>query len=165
MDVEEGDDVSDATVNDAVRAWAQRCADSPHVSAPERAAWLLIAERGVECDAARARFGRRMAVKQCFRNAALTALGCTASDATGARYAEGFAEGTAGLWFHHAWVISADGVVIERTWDHLATRYIGVTFTRSQFTRPLGYCQLSEWPLGITLAPAFAGDVNDSHRG
>jgi hypothetical protein len=105
-----------------------------------------------------------MMQKLCFRNAALTAFGCTAFDPAGAHYAEGFAQGTAGLWFHHAWVVSSAGEVIERTWETPGDRYVGVILTRREFTHGWGGCQLSTWPIGISLAPVSAeGETHDAH--
>lgn len=147
-----------------VRAWAQRCADVTRGRLPEYAAWDQIAERGQEWDVAYNQNGKPyrggplMKPRNCFNNAARTALGFTAFDAEGCAYAEGFALSPLGLWCHHAWVVTAFGLVIERTWKVPGTRYAGVTFTSpEEFRRAPGCCQLAGFPLNHAWGPDLEG--------
>lgn len=148
------------TSKEEARAWAKQCADVTRGRMAESAAWDQIAERGQEWPVAyRAngkpyRGGAMMTPRQCFSNAARTVLGATAFDASGCQYAEGFARSAGtGLWIHHAWVVSAYGLVIERTWKVPGSRYVGVTIDGDQMTRPAGMCQLAKWPLDMAWAP------------
>ena len=148
-------------MSDEIREWARRCADVTRGRMPEYEAWDQIAERGEEWDVALCANGKPyqggglMTPKQCFSNSARTVLGLTAFDPTGCKYAEGFAQSAGlGLWMHHGWVVSASGLVIDRTWEEVGTRYVGVTF--DEFPRSPGCCQLTEWPLGIAWGPNYA---------
>jgi hypothetical protein len=96
-----------------------------------------------------------MARRMCFTNAAKTVLGMTAFDPEGCRYAEGFAVAASGLWVHHAWVLNAFGLVIERTWREAGSRYVGVTF-EGDLPRPAGCCQLADFPFDHAWAPYLA---------
>jgi hypothetical protein len=157
--------------DEEVRAWAKRCAVAVRTSPlalslstplPEVAVWDQIAERGHEYELARRKSGQvyhgvpLMTPRKCFANTARTIAGLTTFDPSGCRYAEGFALGYGGLWYHHAWVVSASGLVTERTWREPGTCYVGVTL--SEFPRQLGCCQLSDWPLGIAMGPGLAGE-------
>jgi hypothetical protein len=152
-----------------VRAWAKRCADVTRGRMAEGEAWELIAERGEEWQVARNRDGSpyrggpMMRKQQCFNNAARTALGLTAFDAEGCRYAEGFAlSAVTGMWVHHAWVLNAFGLVIDRTWEVPGERYVGVTFDDDQAARPWGMCQLASFPLDMPWGPYMEGRPEDA---
>jgi hypothetical protein len=153
------------TSAEEVRAWAKRCAEVTRGRLPEYAAWNQLAERGEEYEVAYQqngkpyRGGALMKPHNCFNNAARTALGFTAFDPDGCTYAEGFAL-SAGTrrWYHHAWVITTFGLVIERTWKIPGTRYAGVTFrSQEEFRREPGRCQLADFPLGIPWGPDLEG--------
>jgi hypothetical protein len=146
-----------------VRAWAKKCAEATRGRMPEYRAWDLIAERGQEWDVARhpngkpARGGPMMTPKMCFWNSARVIAGLTAYDPAGCQYAEGFAlSHRLGMWFHHAWVVSPAGLVLERTWDEPGDRYIGVTFKPGDTDKDFGCCQLDEYPFGTAWGPALA---------
>jgi len=153
---------------DDLRAWAKRCADVTRDRMPEFKAWDLIAERGQEFEVARRpngkvyRGGPMMTPKMCFWNSARVIAGLTAFDPAGCRYAEGFAQGALGMWFHHAWIVNSFGLVLERTWKKPGDRYVGVTFT--EFPRDLGYCQLEDWPLNMAWGPGYADRPKDADR-
>jgi hypothetical protein len=66
------------------------------------------------------------AIKECFRNAAFTAM------RRGVRYVEGYA--SAVIPVHHAWCADADGNVLEVTWDPPGSAYFGCEFD------PLAIC-------------------------
>lgn len=151
----------------AVRTWAQRCADSSRDLVPvETQIWDAIAERGCEWQLARTpdglpdHGGALLTPRLCFANAARTVHGMTRLNAAGCHYAEGFALSNLGFWFHHAWIISAAGLVIERTWPVPADRYVGV-ITSVPVAR-IGECQLTCWPAGIAFAPALVA-VAEKH--
>lgn len=148
-----------------LRAWAKRCADATRGRMAEGAAWDQIAERGREFEVARwpdgrpYRGGPLMTPRRCFSNAARTVLAQTAFDPEGCMYAEGFAlSAVTGMWVHHAWVASAFGLAVERTWEVPGDRYVGVTIDGGQMTRPPGMCQLARFPLDFPWAPFLAGD-------
>jgi hypothetical protein len=78
-------------------------------------------------------FRRQWARKQCFRNAAVVAMGGQAT------YVEDYAmSGTSGLLFEHAW-LTVDGVhAIDQTLpDALATEYLGIPFATAVLGRAL----------------------------
>jgi len=136
-----------------LRDTARRCADAARGMrlSLEADVWHAIADRGEEWQPPVKRRGQWMKQQQCFRNAALTAMGWTALDPDGLQYAEGFALNEFGLWVHHAWVVSQDGEVTDRTWREPGLRYLGVTFDADSFTRPLGNCQLTDEPCGFAF--------------
>jgi hypothetical protein len=140
-----------------LRAWAKKCADVTRGRMPEYVAWDLIAERGEEWEVARRpdgkpyRGGPLMTPKMCFTNAARIAGGLTSFNPEGYRYAEGWMLGPFGIWFHHGWVVTAAGLVIERTLKEPGDRYVGVTF--DEFPRDPGLCQLADWPFGHAWGP------------
>jgi hypothetical protein len=144
------------------REFAQRCADATRGRMPEYRAWDVIAERGHEWEVARYPDGRPyrggplMTPRMCFTNAARTVLGVTAFDPEGCAYAEGFALSPLGLWVHHAWVVNAYGLVIERTWREPGSRYVGVTF--DDWPRGPGLCQLSGHSLEMAWGPSLASN-------
>jgi hypothetical protein len=144
-----------------IRAWAKKCADVTRNRVAEFRAWDQIAERGQEWDLARRKDGKpyrggpMMTSGYCFWNAARVAAGETAFNPAGCKYAEGFAlSSRVGLWFHHAWVVNAAGLVIDRTWQAPADRYVGVTF--DEVIWEPGDCQLDEWALGTVIGPHYA---------
>jgi hypothetical protein len=145
-----------------VRAWAKRCADVTRGRMYESVAWDQIAERGAEWELARHpdgkpyRGGPLMTKRQCFTNTVRTVLGMTAFDPAGCRYAEGFALSSLGIWQHHAWVVNAAGLAVERTWREPGSRYVGVTFNAFRFRRDPGCCQLADDALGMAWAPELA---------
>jgi hypothetical protein len=68
---------------------------------------------------------------RCFGNAALTALGATTAPRYA--YAEGFAvDAYFRAWFYHAWNVTPEGAVIDRTWPETGLRYVGVSFADDQ---------------------------------
>jgi hypothetical protein len=144
-----------------VRAWARRCAEVTRGRMYESVAWDQIAERGQEWELARhpdgkpARGGPLMTPRQCFTNSARTVLGMTAFDPAGCRYAEGFALSSLGMWQHHAWVVNAAGLAVERTWREPGSRYVGVLF-EGTWPRHPGLCQLADDALGMAWAPHLA---------
>lgn len=116
-----------------LRAWASRCADVTRGRMAEYSIWEAIAEEGQEWKPRLTkagklyRAGRRMEATYCFYNSAATVLGEVAGSVpAGLRYAEGFALSSMGLWFHHAWCVMPDGLVLDRTWDQPGQRYVGV---------------------------------------
>jgi hypothetical protein len=145
--------------DEEIRVWAKKCVAVTHGIVAESVGWEQIAERGHEWGVARWKNGKpfrggpMLTPKRCFTNAARIRYGLTSFDPAGCQYAEGFTEGFLGLWYHHAWVINAAGLVIERTWQEPGTRYVGVTFDNSQLSRAPGQCQLSDWPFGIAMGP------------
>jgi hypothetical protein len=72
------------------------------------------------------RFGKK---HQCYNNA----FNLMSGDLT---YCEGFALMTqqhsmsALGEFHHAWLVAADGTVVERTWRQVGAAYYGIAFTQ-----------------------------------
>jgi hypothetical protein len=152
------------STTEEVRAWARRCADVTRGRLAEAEVWELIAERGQEwplafkADGTPYRGGPMMKPRFCFTNAAKTVLGLTAFDPEGCHYAEGFAQ-RYGTWFHHAWVVNAYGLVIERTWrgEPWPARYVGVTVELGEFGRVPGLCQLADWPLDTPWGPDLEG--------
>jgi hypothetical protein len=144
-----------------VRAWAKSLADLTRGRMPEYLIWDMVAERGREWSAAVCedgspdRGGPQMTPKECFRNVQCVVLGTVKSSHGRCRYAEGFALGYAGLWYHHAWAVNAAGLAVELTWDDAGERYIGVTVAKSVLGsyRETGCCQLTDWPLGTAWAP------------
>lgn len=144
-----------------VRAWAKGLADLTRGRMPEYLIWDMVAERGrewsadVDEDGLPRRGGPRMTAKECFRNSQLVALGVVSNSHGKCRYAEGFALGFAGLWYHHAWVVNAAGLAVELTWEDAGERYIGVTVTKSVLGtfHETGCSQLVNWPLGTAWAP------------
>lgn len=105
-------EVDDIPVLGSVRADAWWLADPVEFTPGGRANW----PKGM----------RRMASGRCFDNARSTHL------RTGLRYAEGFAL-MKGFWFHHAWNVTPDGVVVDRTGmsddAESADRYVGTSPT------------------------------------
>jgi len=144
------------------QAWARRCADVTRGRLAETEAWEQIAKRGEEWEVARHKNGKpfrggpMMTPNMCFTNSARIVGGLTSFDPHGCRYAEGFALGYLGLWYHHGWVVNAFGLVIERTWKEPGERYVGVTFT--DFPRDIGCCQLGDWPFGHAWGPKLADE-------
>jgi hypothetical protein len=130
---------------------------------PEYLIWDVVAERGREWDAARNkdgsldRGGPQMTPKECFRNVQCVVLGATENAHGRCQYAEGFALGFAGLWYHHAWAVNAAGLAVELTWDDAGERYIGVTVTKNVIGtfRDTGCCQLTDYPLDFAWAPSM----------
>jgi hypothetical protein len=61
--------------------------------------------------------------KMCFRNAGHVALD---HDRDGWQYVEGYGIGI--IPAHHAWVLDADGNVVETTWKESGSAYFGVVF-------------------------------------
>ncbi len=132
-----------------IRAWAGKCASATRGLMAEAEAWDLIAERGEEWVDSRLQFPL-MTRKQCFTNSARIVLGLTKLSPAGLRYAEGFALSPAiGMWFHHGWVVTESGLVLERTWDKTADRYVGVALKPGEWLRCPGVCQLSGQSLGM----------------
>ena len=132
------------------RSWAARCAEATRPAMPESAAWDQIARAGQEWDPPASPWdGPAMTPGMCFTNAAEVAF-----TTPGCEYAEGFAEGALGLWYHHAWVITPGGLVADPTWDVPGTRYVGMTFP--SMPRVLGRCQLTAKPAGFGWGPAMA---------
>lgn len=158
--------MSDGTED--LRVWAKRCADVTRDRMAEYRAWDQIAERGEEWELARwpngkpYRGGPMMTPQMCFWNTARVIAGQTAFNPEGCRYAEGFALTTLGMWSHHAWVINAAGLAIERTWKEPGERYVGVTFT--EFPEGLGFCQLDHFPLGYAWGPTYADHPEELNR-
>ncbi len=66
----------------------------------------------------------------CYQNAAVTAR---TFRARGLLYAEGFAcmRRAAGIPIEHAWCVSADGMVVDPTWEPAAEVYFGVVVADS----------------------------------
>ncbi len=139
-----------------IRAWAGRCASATRGLMAEAEAWDLIAERGEEWVNSRLKFPL-MTKKQCFTNSARIVLGLTKLSPAGLRYAEGFAlSSTTGMWFHHGWVVTESGLVLERTWNEPADRYVGVALEPGEWLRCPGVCQLSDWPVGMPWGQHYA---------
>jgi hypothetical protein len=82
---------------------------------------------------------RKMANKNCYRNALITAQD------HGLAYAEGRALTRFG-WIPHAWNVDVDGNAIDRTWKEPGTRYVG-------YIIPTGEA------LGLTLTRGTWGPV------
>lgn len=97
---------------------------------PHRDGWAysstyaLVASLGYEFDAASLPDGyRRMTPRHCFDNALRLAAGNPHLV-----YVEGFAVSV--LPLHHAWCVTADGVVVDPTWEHPEEcSYFGVPFS------------------------------------
>lgn len=88
-------------------------------------------------------------IKECFRNAAILAL-----HRERFTYVEGFACGV--IPVHHAWVVTADGTVVDNTWPTPGTDYFGVPFRKSALLRELQhnrtYGLLDQWQSNYRLA-------------
>lgn len=136
-----------------VRAWAARCAAATRGKVAESLAWDQLAVRGREFPLAAGKPHGWMENRACFGNAALTALAGEVAGEDGEwTYAEGFAL-SHGLWYHHAWVVNADGEAVDPTWDELGDRYVGVTFGSGCFPYQPGGCQLGRHSFGIAFGP------------
>ena len=113
--------------------WAARCALACRRVGmnAEAIAWEQIADRGQEFTPAPLPAGiSLMGPGRCYGNSGLTALGATTAPRYG--YAEGFALGSLGLWTYHAWNLTSEGVVIDRSWSAPGSRYVGVSFTEDE---------------------------------
>jgi hypothetical protein len=65
----------------------------------------------------------------CFMNAARIALD---HEHLGWQYVEGYATSDFGFSVHHAWVLDAEGTVIETTWQKPGQAYLGVVFSMDE---------------------------------
>lgn len=110
---------------------------------------FLIAE-GIRFDTGPETFsGKRMTMKECFRNASILAIG----EPRKYVYCEGYALGV--IPVHHAWVVDCDtGLVVDPTWKDGAG-YIGIPFRLQYLTKmliKLGYYGIIDaytdhWPI------------------
>lgn len=66
---------------------------------------------------------RLMRIKECFRNSAMTAM------ENGLIYCEGYAvPDTVQIPIHHAWNVTPEGLIIDRTWRTPGVEYFGIPF-------------------------------------
>lgn len=143
------------TTTEEVRAWCKRNADMTRGVMGEFLVWDELAKRGEEFHGPVSKGRALMTKKQCFTNSALTVLGATAVEPAGLRYAEGFALSAQGFWVHHAWVVTADGQVMDRTWRESGSRYVGVALEMGELGSkyPAGCSQLAPESMNMAWAP------------
>lgn len=154
-------------MTESVREFASRCARfSRALRLAECEVWDAIAERGEEWQQALRADGRPdhgprlMKAHNCFNNSARTVFGLTAMDPEGLKYAEGFAQASTGMWWHHAWVVNKAGLAVDRTWHLPGRRYVGVAMTSREllhgsfaYGKVPGQCLLAYEPCGTPWGP------------
>jgi hypothetical protein len=85
-------------------------------------------------------WSNKFAYKACFENATRVLLEARWRKGLDLYYVEGYAVGASGFPVHHAWVVDADGRVIDRTWtqnDVAGGSYFGIPFDGGWYTAHL----------------------------